>query len=91
MPLTDAKIQSLKSKDRSYKISDFGGLYVEVRPTGSKLWRLKYRIAGREKRLSFGAYLFWVVLRITVNPLGKLLNWLAQEFDFKPPISEEDV
>ena len=56
MPLTDAKIKSLKTKDKSYKTADFGGLYIEVSTTGSKLWRLKYRIAGREKRLSFGAY-----------------------------------
>ena len=56
MPLTDAKIKSLKPRGKSFKTSDFGGLYVEVSPAGSKLWRLKYRFAGREKRLSFGAY-----------------------------------
>lgn len=56
MPLTDAKIKNLKAKEKPYKTADFGGLYVEVRPTGARLWRLKYRFEGREKRLSFGAY-----------------------------------
>lgn len=35
---------------------DGNGLYVEVTPSGSRLWRLKYRFAGREKRLSYGAF-----------------------------------
>lgn len=56
MPLTDAKIKSLKPREKPYKVADYGGLYVEVSPTGSRLWRLKFRFEGREKRLSFGAY-----------------------------------
>jgi integrase len=42
--------------DKPYKINDARGLYLEVTPTGSKYWRLKYRIAGKEKRLSLGVY-----------------------------------
>lgn len=56
MPLSDAKIRSLKPKEKPYKVSDFQGLYVTVMPTGSCLWHMKYRFDGREKRLSFGAY-----------------------------------
>ena len=56
MPLTDTQIRSLKPKDKPYKVSDFQGLYVTVAPSGSRLWHMKYRIDGREKRLSFGAY-----------------------------------
>lgn len=56
MLLWDAQIRNLKPKEKPYKVSDFGGLYVTVAPTGSRLWHMKYRIAGREKRLSFGAY-----------------------------------
>ena len=56
MPLTDAKIRALKAKDKPYKVGDFDGLYITVTPSGSRLWHLKYRIAGREKRLSFGRY-----------------------------------
>lgn len=56
MPLTDAKLRTLKPKDKPYKVADFQGLYVTVTPTGSCLWHLKYRVEGREKRLSFGMY-----------------------------------
>lgn len=56
MPLTDIAIKNLKPKGKPFKKSDFEGLYVEVMPTGSKLWRLKYRFQGIEKRLSFGKY-----------------------------------
>lgn len=56
MPLSDAKIRSLKSKDKSFKVSDFEGLYVLVKPNGSKLWQFKYRLHGKERKLSIGAY-----------------------------------
>lgn len=56
MPLTDAKLRTLKPKDKPYKVADFQGLYVTVTPAGSCLWHLKYRVEGREKRLSFGLY-----------------------------------
>ncbi len=56
MPLSDAQLRALKPKEKPYKVSDFDGLYITVTPSGSKLWHLKYRIGGREKRLSFGAY-----------------------------------
>ena len=56
MPLTDTKLKNLKAKEKAYKVNDSGGLYIEVTPTESRLWRLKYRFEGREKRLSFGAY-----------------------------------
>lgn len=55
-PLTDSSIKVAKPKDKPYKLSDGQGLYLEVMPNGSKLWRLKYRHAAKEKRLSFGAY-----------------------------------
>ena len=56
MPLNDAKIRTLKPREKPYKVADFDGLYVTVTPSGSRLWHLKYRIGGKEKRLSFGAY-----------------------------------
>lgn len=56
MSLTDIAIRTAKPTDKPYKLADGGGLYVEVYPTGGKLWRLKYRFGGKEKRLSFGAY-----------------------------------
>jgi integrase len=56
MPLTDAAIRALKPKERSYKVADFEGLYLLVKPTGSRLWHFKYRIDGKEKVLSAGIY-----------------------------------
>jgi len=56
MPLNDAKIRALKPREKPYKAGDFDGLYLTVTPSGSRLWHLKYRIGGKEKRLSFGAY-----------------------------------
>jgi integrase len=56
MPLTDRKIKSLKSSPKPRKVSDAGGLYVLVHPNGSKYWRMKFRIAGREKTLALGVY-----------------------------------
>jgi len=41
---------------KPYKMGDAGGLYLEVTPTGGKYWRLKYRVVGKEKRLSLGVY-----------------------------------
>lgn len=56
MPLTDLQIRHFESADRPYKKSDALGLYIEIMPNGSKLWRWKYRIHGAEKRLSMGKY-----------------------------------
>lgn len=56
MPLSDIKIRNLKPKDKPYKVSDFEGLYVLVKPNGSKLWYFKYRMFGKERKLSIGAY-----------------------------------
>lgn len=55
-PLNDLTIRKAKAKDKAYKIFDGGGLYVEVKPSGSKLWRLKFQYAGKESRTSLGAY-----------------------------------
>lgn len=56
MPLSDAKIRSIKPTEKPQKIADGGGLYLEVRPSGSKLWRYRYRIAGKENIFSIGEY-----------------------------------
>jgi len=57
LPLSDTQIKSAKPKDKPYKLADGGGLYLEVMPTGKKLWRMKYQQAsGKESRLSFGIY-----------------------------------
>jgi hypothetical protein len=56
MPLTDTQIRNAKPRDKSYKLSDFDGLYLLINPTGSKLWRMKYRLHGKEKLLAIGKF-----------------------------------
>lgn len=56
MKLNDTKCRNAKPDSKAYKIFDGGGLYLEVMPNGSKLWRVKYRYLSTEKRLSLGAY-----------------------------------
>ena len=56
--LTTSKINSLKPKEKQYKVSDAHGLHILIRPTGTKVWRQKYRINGREKLLTHGKYPF---------------------------------
>ncbi|TCL02214.1 MULTISPECIES: tyrosine-type recombinase/integrase [Sodalis] len=56
MPLTDTTLRYAKPRSTVYKLTDTQGLYLLVKPNGSKLWQLKYRYAGKEKKLSFGAY-----------------------------------
>lgn len=56
MPLTDPATKAAKPGEKPYKLADAGGLYLEVFPNGSRYWRLKYRHAGKEKRLALGVY-----------------------------------
>ena len=56
MALSDTKIKAIKSTDKPFKLADERGLFLLVQPAGGKLWRLKYRIDGKEKLLSFGTY-----------------------------------
>lgn len=56
MPLTAAEIRALQPRDKSFRVTDGKGLYLEITPGGSKLWRMKYRMNGKEKRLAFGAW-----------------------------------
>jgi hypothetical protein len=56
MKLTKTLCNKLEPKSKPYKRFDGGGLYLEIMPNGSKLWRLKYYYQGKEKRLSFGKY-----------------------------------
>ena len=56
MPLTQFAITKAAPSDKPYKLADFGGLHLLVLPNGSKLWRFRYRFAGRENMLALGAY-----------------------------------
>jgi len=56
MSLTDKAIRNAKPKTKPFKMSDSGGLFLLVQPSGSKWWRYKYRFAGKEKLLALGSY-----------------------------------
>lgn len=56
MPLTDVAIRNAKPRDKPYKVGDTLGLFLLVQPSGGKLWRVKYRIDGKEKKLAIGIY-----------------------------------
>lgn len=56
MKLTEVKLRGAKPNSKKYKLHDGGGLYLEVTPTGGKLWRYKYRFNGKEKLLAIGKY-----------------------------------
>lgn len=74
--LTDKALRALKPKDALYRVADAGGLCVEVTPTGSKLWRYRYRYAGKAKMLSLGAWpdVGLAEARERRNEARKLLN-----------------
>ena len=56
--LTDADCRNAvcKPEKKQEKLYDSGGLFLEVSPTGSRRWFLKYRIDGKEKKLALGRY-----------------------------------
>ena len=56
MALTDTAIRAAKPKAKPYKLGDALGLFLLMQPSGGKLWRLKYRIGGVEKKLGLGTY-----------------------------------
>lgn len=56
MPLTDTAVRNASAKEKQYTLYDREGLFLLVLSNGSKLWRWKYRVHGREKRISLGTY-----------------------------------
>jgi len=56
MALTDTTIRLAKAEASDRKLADSKGLYLLVTASGSKLWRLKYRVDGKEKKLALGSY-----------------------------------
>jgi integrase len=57
MPLTDVKIRNTKAQpEKSIRLYDSRGMYLEVAPSGGRWWRWKYRFAGKEKRISLGTF-----------------------------------
>jgi len=54
--LTDTKIRSLKARPKIYRVADMDGLCLEIRPTGVRPWRYRYRLAGKANMLHLGDY-----------------------------------
>ncbi len=48
--LSEAAVRQAKPQDKTYRLADGAGMYLEVTPKGSRYWRLKYRYGGKEKR-----------------------------------------
>lgn len=56
MKLNARQVDAAKPREKAYKLADDAGLYLEVVPSGSRYWRMKYRFDGKEKRMAFGVY-----------------------------------
>ncbi|QPS90987.1 tyrosine-type recombinase/integrase [Atlantibacter hermannii] len=56
MKLNARQVDAAKPREKAYKLADGAGLYLEVAPSGSRYWRMKYRFNGKEKRMAFGVY-----------------------------------
>jgi Arm DNA-binding domain len=56
MALTDVRIRNAKPKAQAYKLSDGGGMYLLVMPSGARYWRLDYRFGGKRRTLALGVY-----------------------------------
>ncbi len=56
VPLTATQIKNSKPQEKKYKLSDGGGLFLQINPNGSKFWRLKYRLNNKEKEYAIGVY-----------------------------------
>ncbi len=54
--LTDVQIRKAKAQEKDYKLTDSGGLHLFVSKSGGKLWRYRYKFAGKEKLHSLGQY-----------------------------------
>ncbi len=69
MPLTALAVRKAKPRDKPYKLFDERGLFLLVNPTGSKLWRFKYRFGKKEKQLAtiLFDYLRWQLPPLSVN------------------------
>ncbi|WP_394752659.1 tyrosine-type recombinase/integrase [Crenothrix sp.] len=78
--LTDIEIKKAKPKDKAYKLSDAGGLYLEITPSGGKLWRIAYRFIGKQKTLYLSNYPA-ITLSEARTKLDELKRQLANNID----------
>lgn len=80
-PLTDTKCEAAKPRAKAYKLFDGQGLFLLVKPSGVKSWRLKFRKPdGRESTTAFGDYPA-VSLKLARERRGEALELLARGID----------
>lgn len=74
MKLNARQVETAKPKEKPYKMADGGGLYLLVKTNGSRYWRLKYRIDGKEKLLALGyiPMCLWLLPEQNVMKLEKV-------------------
>ena len=56
MALTNTSISNAKPKEKTYKLSDGGGLYLQVNPSGYRCWKYDYRLYGKRGTYTIGPY-----------------------------------
>ncbi len=87
MALTDTALRALRPKESLYKVFDGGGPYIEIAPGGSRIWRVKYRFEGREKRLRFGKYPVMTLQGSTDQACGSERGACGRRRSFRPEAS----
>jgi hypothetical protein len=80
--LTDIAVRKAIPREAAFKIFDSGGLFLLVTPPGGKLWRMRYKIAKREKLLSFGPHPE-VTLTSARDAQQSWLRQFAQRFEWQ--------
>ena len=83
--LNDLKIKQLKPKDKLYRIADHSGLCIEVRTSGRKFWRYRYRYLNTPKMLTIGSYPE-ISLSYARDKTREYRSFLAQNLD---PVTEQ--
>jgi len=56
MALSDTMLKAIKSKEQAFSKSDSGGLFITVSPKGAKSWGLRYRLSGKQEKVTLGDY-----------------------------------
>ncbi len=75
-PLSDVELKRAKSKDKQYKLYDGGGLFLIVRPNGKKVFKVRYKVNGKDTEKTLGEYPMLTLgeARKKVLELKKLLS-----------------
>ena len=84
MPLTDIKIKAAKAQEKRYSINDGDGLYLEIMPSGKKIWRLRYARDGKYTKHTIGEY-----PTITLQDARERRGLLRQKLRDGEPLAEK--